>query len=971
MLISHVGAVQTPLVIKVGISDYRPVEEVYQHYQQFFARLETLTAEGRQSGTLSDLPPIAFEVAVGNYDEVLDWFTNRTIDVAVLAATPMAEMISHAGLYDRQRIQDSYLGTVTLKYPASAVTLGTPSDPHYYESVAVVRNESPYEYLQNLKDGQEFSKAEYWFVRPYSFSGYILPNAFLRSIGIAKPKGTLQYQHKDSLEHLLTPQAPTLRNTVAFVMKGLPLPPCAAPWRILKASPALITASPLSTPIPMDAIIVNYGIDKQRYASIASSLRMLLKLTSGRVATAGHDEATENPKDCVCNSSTRESQTPCGPHAAPIVDVATDLQPSDWLKGFERIIEATRAVPAPDLRERRVRVTLAEILQDLHHYAEQSGKRPRLAVVFSGGGAKCAYQVGAIHAIEASLASPTPEELKMRQKDGFVPTIDLAVGTSGGAINALFTAMYLTAGDGQSRMSKFWEDLDQADIVTPTSRLRGELGLAIALLQVGFFTIFAAGNYALYRKTAWICAMLLVVFQAVAILYFRLPTIIFSLLLLELAGGVAATFGLQLISILSRRQSRLRGHVRQTGILIMSLAILETALIGIGYSIAYLVTHVAASHFQWLHTNLVVTNHIPHHLWAVIRIEAAWSLPFVFVLGVLIFFLEGFFSTGQVALLSSAICGGILGVLLIGTVLWREQSLSRSKGLEISAASNFPALFPRDLVATIDPRTQRYEALQDLSKQIFDRKLLKRDLIITASRIVPVKSAEIPEDLYFYYRSNCSGDNDVPLDRRFISLSNNSDQLLHITISSGTIYPLFEASTLPVPTLERGPCGDKPRETQRRSSPPDFKIVDGGFIHNQPVEAAVDWGATHVILLAASPDSAPTVPMDFFQNSMLAFDFLFNEAQKTDSLSMGKAQIYELRPTSACELKEAYDSRCSKEELRPDPQLDVFDFSHGLIEKAISQGAKDARSSQIPLYTRIPGQPVFRPAVEHRALVKS
>jgi hypothetical protein len=42
--------------------------------------------------------------------------------------------------------------------------------------------------------------------------------------------------------------------------------------------------------------------------------------------------------------------------------------------------------------------------------------------------------------------------------------------------------------------------------------------------------------------------------------------------------------------------------------------------------------------------------------------------------------------------------------------------------------------------------------------------------------------------------------------------------------------------------------------------------------------------------------------------------------------------------------------------------LDLFDFSHDMLAEAIRQGGQDVDSKTPPLFTRIPGEPVFRRA---------
>ena len=69
----------------------------------------------------------------------------------------------------------------------------------------------------------------------------------------------------------------------------------------------------------------------------------------------------------------------------------------------------------------------------------------RTAVVLSGGGAKCSYQAGAVIEIEANLAELNERRAKKNKEP---VDIDLVVGTSGGAINALLVAAGVWIGIG-------------------------------------------------------------------------------------------------------------------------------------------------------------------------------------------------------------------------------------------------------------------------------------------------------------------------------------------------------------------------------------------------------------------------------------------------------------------------------------------------------------------------------------------
>src|SRR5690349_4383739 len=78
------GPAKAPLVIKVGITEYQNIEQTYQKYDNLFAQL---------SGFATPDEPVTFTFAIGTYGEVLDWYNNRTIDIAIFSAMPTADLL--------------------------------------------------------------------------------------------------------------------------------------------------------------------------------------------------------------------------------------------------------------------------------------------------------------------------------------------------------------------------------------------------------------------------------------------------------------------------------------------------------------------------------------------------------------------------------------------------------------------------------------------------------------------------------------------------------------------------------------------------------------------------------------------------------------------------------------------------------------------------------------------------------------
>ncbi len=118
-----------------------------------------------------------------------------------------------------------------------------------------------------------------------------------------------------------------------------------------------------------------------------------------------------------------------------------------------------------------------------------------------------------------------------------------------------------------------------------------------------------------------------------------------------------------------------------------------------------------------------------------------------------------------------------------------------------------------------------------------------------------------------------------------------------------------------------------------------MELVDGGFAHNSPIEAAVLWGATHVVLIEASPKQE-TARGHFAQNIGAAFSHLHQQAQLLDARSRGQVTVFTLAPEP--------------------PHICVLDFSDNLIADSIARGYRAARSELQVDGVSVPGSPRFR-----------
>ncbi len=486
------------------------------------------------------------------------------------------------------------------------------------------------------------------------------------------------------------------------------------------------------------------------------------------------------------------------------------------------------------------KLSLKNIGEDLltftHWHPEEP---PRLALVLSGGGAKCAYQVGAVKALEEML-----EGLRKTHDDKGLD-IALVVGTSGGAINSLPIALGITATpEGREDMIALWKALDQRDIIRPTFRIRVGIGLWLALMQIAITIGIVRRRVKDPARRGWYAA---------------------------------CTF--------------------------LILGSLETV---VGY-------------LSWSPWSLLGGNHTWHHLWLIVSYGAPWTGWFLILGGLLALLLQWRLAQRQKHLAIRRRVSGyfflatLLGLplLVLLSLFLMDKTLSGSEGIE--------NVLIHKCTWEVDMTGSNKERLAGLSKQIIERGLLQRDLTMTGSCLSRTNK-DLPGDLYFFAPGQSSAKGPDFGDQG-IALAKRPALLLDVMMGSGAAYPIFP-----------------PRLLEDFPNPGDqVELVDGGFAHNSPLEAAVKWGATHIVLVEAFLEGRVS-GNNLLQNAGGAVEHLWLQAQEIDARTHGRKVIYSLRPQP--------------------PHVCLLDFADNLIQKAIDKGYREARG-EIP-GSNLVGQPRFR-----------
>ncbi len=805
LAVSPAASETAPIEVRVGIVAYEDFHEEYARFEEIFAAI------ARRD------PAMRFKLAVGSYGHVLHWLDRQQIDVAVLTPGVFAGLLVRTGDSWKPRLCD-YLVTVQLpkaKSPWASPVRRKDGFFNSYRSVCLVADDSPIASIDDVRRWASRNELEYLFVHPLSVSGRAAPMAALRraKIKTANVPTRFTYSHSQSIRMLTDPTA--TRPRVAFVWDDAAgLNPELEEGVRRLTFPALDEIA-----IPHDVIVARTGF------SDAERLRRLLLAPT--------------------NSAQRYRF----------------IQVQAWQQQYAEVrnwLDATGSIPATQKGER---IALDEIGHLLLQYARSQPQPPRLALVLSGGGAKCSYQVGAVSAIERKLS-------QLRRENPQHPIdINLVVGTSGGAINSLPVALGITKTDaGRQSLRDTWMELNQCEIVRPPLMIRINMGLWFALLQTAIVIGLVRWRIKDENRRGW------------------------------------------------------------------AFAAIYTFLAGIEVLLGYFAPT------PWA---LLGTNHVLHHIWLWFSFGVKASAWFLFAIGVGALILQtvrarrGDHIRLPKRFTRSLLVGSLLGLPLLQviTIVGFEETLSSGEGMEDALANKFPRLINRfledqnQLPLVENSFGTARERLQDVSRQIIDRNLLQRDLVLTGS-CLDQTSHELPSDLYFYAPADRHADVH-PYGQRGLSLQSHPDILLDVIMGSGSIYPVFPARRI----------DGIPRPGEQ------IELVDGGFAHNSPVEAAVLWGATHIVLIDVMASSR-VKRGNFLQNAASSVQHLHRQAQLLDARSRNKVTIFTLAPEP--------------------PNICIIDFADNLVAASIDQGFRDASlygTEITPRFRKELGEPVFRDIV--------
>ncbi len=771
---------QKGLSVRVGVVTYEMFQDQNGELQALLDQLS-----GSQN------PPVRFQIAMGSYREVSRWLATGDIDVALLTAGGYVRGVlqsAQSGQYEYLATMDAGVGTG----PWGSEQRRQQGFQKFYHSVCLTHSDRGALTAEDIRARAKEDTLEVLFVHPQSASGALVPQLVLKRLGIEVNDDAIRYMHSHSqvLEALAQSQGEV--TTIGFVWDDaiIKLPQ-------LQASLAKVAIAELeSVRIPHDVLVARRDYDQ---------LESLKKLLQEQVYSGSKPLFLPDPDG---DQAYVELQS----NLASIADATRDLLVRQNLRGVGQLLAHAQKNAAPE-------------------------KPFRLAVVLSGGGARCAYQVGVISEVENYLQ-------QLNSQYGAALDIDLVVGTSGGALNAVPVSMEVsTYREGQGVWREVWESLDQREIILPSIVVRVNAGIWFAFLQMTLIYLF---------------------------------------------GRVV------------RRQyeGRLRFFYRAS----LTVGAAEFVLCAIPFEPWVMLGH----------------NHLLHHLWLWCRIGAEFTAMTMLFTGAIYYFVSRLASDpGRQELrirrgrIHWVLTLGVLGLPLLQliTMLINEKTLSTGDGIRQTLVRGFSSMLEQH--ATYHEMDYDVSAEQTLEKRLsamgqwmVESGLIKRDLVLTTTAI-DRNRPEIPSELYFYLKSDAESE-EPRFGNRGIDLQTAPDQLMNVVLGSSAIYPAF-----PGQVVEGMPdAGDR------------LELVDGGFAHNAPVEAAVLWGATHVLLV----DVSPIVTRDGVNlaDSMIrGFGHLLKQSQLSDERSRSEVVVVNLQP-------------------RFERPLCIIDFSSNLIKRGIDFGHQDA-----------------------------
>lgn len=839
--------------------------------------------------------------ARGTADEVLDWVNEGLVDIALLSPGAFAATSAYMPSEKRNKMQDRndfpywdarYLATRELGSIDNEFALDRRKKhgTFVYQALALANKDS-WKQLRETYNGTDAEvvrqasqdkNIQFVFGDPLSLSGTIFPRAQLKELRVdIGDNWEYSFSHKETIKFLL--EEPSLRQIVdpqqsrmkpermriGFVYDAsipdsreesqklvvVKLPPPSEPQEyqeqineMRKAHGLEPNAERHGDDLPGEVLVTRPSFDRDKRRHIRSKLLNLKDPEDNRLLYRDQRLVTFSTNQKIGTSLSRDLTE------AELIG----LRVRYWAKigGEQREKEGdqTRTDLLGDKTNSR-RVSVAEIVHSMRHY-ERGGSPARLALVLSGGGAKCAYQAGAIDIIEAEIKKLASYKLSPLIKGGSPrkPDIELVVGTSGGALNAVPTAIGLTTKNTNMKLADLWKSVNLTDILKPSWYASIMWGMVLGTLLSCITSLL---SLILYRPASLIRAT-----DNPNLRWSIQLWLTSAMLILVMALASLKSFNPDVVS--SPPTTRLEYYV-----IWMPLQIAFTGIV-VGLSLG-----CAVAFF---------TKTRPSH----------YARPYNFY--IFLFSLASF-------------------CYIINSM----GTISDGGSMQSAVLTNLRSLFS-DTLANKNHKQTDQQIKTWLKEEILDNDSRQRDLVMAVS----VLGSRYAADRYVYLPATGGANSSIenisaiqPNPKSKLNYLDGKENLVDLLVGSGTIFPIFPARNLPEDKNNQG-----------------LFVIDGGFAHNIPIEAAVDWGATHIIAIEASPIEDLSPKTSLLDNLHVAFDHLFAQAQLSDVRSRSGVEIYTLQPQKTI--------------------LNTFEFIPAFVTTAVETGRTDTKNGRFLQYSRDP-----------------
>lgn len=571
-----------------------------------------------------------------------------------------------------------------------------------------------------------------------------------------------------------------------------------------------------------------------------------------------------------------------GAESLDVTGFSTELE--DVAGGFLRLESAVEQHRGDE----PVRLTASQVVDDIArdvraHQEVDPEYSPRVAIVLSGGGAAGAYQAGVLSALLSAL-----EDGSATASDRKLPVLRpaLVVGTSVGAINAVALALTTAAARSSPERAglEMWKEIGSRDVLSSSREGRqlfdwrlqafrafgqyrlylGVLTFAIVLcFQTDAFLVLVSSLTPLPHRARWILVAVLVALAFSWRFVHRSDTAtIFPVL--------ALFFGAHLI--LPRYRARLLAFLGPASLATGAVFVACAALSGWRQSLAFL----------WFGLFALLAGAVSATLvgrWKKEMGEIPEKLRSAYGVGRLMFKkwasranrLRFGFAAGTLILLPFSLL----------ELLAEDRAVFESARLTATLAERFCRM------SGGEPLHCSSASIEEVSARVRDTIARERvDLVLTATDFSSVATGGRPRDVFFASRIPPGMEKEHS--EVWVEISENRGRLIEMVIASASIFP-----GLPPHDLTKLLVPGGARES--------FRLIDGGYLHNIPIEAALRMRATHLVIVRVQPESVlgattPEESQPLWTSLLQTFSLLLERAQSDDLHAFRGEPAYVIAP---------------------------------------------------------------------------